>query len=344
MFMSPDRSASIEADEEEEISREQLQLDFEEAIIPRILQEFVYEGLTLEEFFYFFTEDETENKNEDFRRRYRRRRFFQLFARLCNEEGLGESLSFLDPIPLDTEERDIARELVRGIYGGDVYDPDRADVQRVVNTMQLGCVDYGIDPLSLHDLALSRMDEAVAQQVYTHLARSLTSMIRPELLRRSRPNGAPFNKESEDRVYVGYEPIPSFEDLNGRIFDGCSQFWNAERYELLTRASLGKKDLIPGEKILYLQPLKYATSYQGAIDLADQKGYLPATLQEALALACAYPHEQRIESFAPVGSLVIDPEGVRWIPVFTSDVTQGRRFLSSTGYQSYGHRSLFVRQ
>ncbi len=144
-------------------------------------------------------------------------------------------------------------------------------------------------------------------------------------------------------VFVPYGPIPSYAEMDKKLFDSSSELWDATKYALQSHKTCKDVDETPGNKEFWLPCLGEISSDE-AIKKADTVGFRPPTFMEALAFAAAHPDLQRKFSIVILGCFVLYYQ-FRYVPVLSSN--DGRRGLDRRWFD-YGwdadYRFLFVRK
>ena len=108
------------------------------------------------------------------------------------------------------------------------------------------------------------------------------------------------------RVHVSYV-LPSFEELNGTLFDRASKLWDGQKWE--QHPSCVDIDTTPHELVFYMKHFGKVMTSDRVIGWAEANGYRAANHLETLAYAMANPVDQRKFWYVGLGSFVLDAVG-----------------------------------
>lgn len=154
------------------------------------------------------------------------------------------------------------------------------------------------------------------------------------------------------RVHVSYAPLPDWSELKkefgivSEIFDGSRPWKMADHLE----------NQAPGERFMFLKEFANPMKSRAVISWGARNGYRPATHQELIDFARAYPDLQHKSQLVALGSHINKsettggrygfPTQLRWRYVAVMSQRAGERGLQSGEYsRSWSKcRFLFVRQ
>lgn len=116
------------------------------------------------------------------------------------------------------------------------------------------------------------------------------------------------------RAYFDGNPVPAYDELNGRIFGRASEFWDGSTHTLTTHNSLSGVDVAnPGDRIFFVRRCR-GESCQEGLNWAEANGYRAATLAETRAFVEAHASVWRLLLLVIVGSFM-EYCGGTYVPV-----------------------------
>lgn len=109
-------------------------------------------------------------------------------------------------------------------------------------------------------------------------------------------------------AHVSYQ-LPSFEELNGTLFDWASDLFNGS-YKWEDHESVrGQVDRTPGERSFLVKHFNKEMESDDVLAWADANGYRAATHEEAVDFAKAHPDLQREFWIVALGSFALRDGG-----------------------------------